>query len=50
MPDGAAMLGVSTSYMAILIKKGRIHAKRLGRAIVIPVSEIRRLLDEAPRA
>lgn len=48
--DAAASVGVSEAHVRNEIKAGRIEARRAGRAVLIPASELKRWADDLPAA
>lgn len=48
--DAAASVGVSEAHLRNEIKLGRIEARRAGRAVLIPVDELRRWAADLPPA
>jgi excisionase family DNA binding protein len=48
--DAAASVGTSEAFIRNEIKAGRLEARRAGRAVLIPVDELRRWADDLPPA
>jgi hypothetical protein len=50
LEDAATVLGkVSTRYLRLLGARGQIRLTRLGKRVLVPVSEIERLVAEGTR-
>jgi hypothetical protein len=48
--DAAASVGVSEAALRSEIRLGRLEARRMGRAVLIPVDELRRWSNDLPAA
>ena len=48
--DAAASVGLSEAALRDEIKAGRLEARRMGRAVVVPVDELRRWAGDLPPA
>ena len=48
--DAAASVGVSEAALRSEIRLGRLEARRMGRAVLIPVDELRRWAGDLPPA
>ena len=48
--DAAASVGVSEAHVRNEIKAGRLEARRAGRAVLVPVDELRRWAADLPPA
>ncbi|HPA50132.1 MAG TPA: DNA-binding protein [Thermoanaerobaculia bacterium] len=48
--DAAASVGVSEAALRSEIRLGRLEARRMGRAVLIPVDELRRWAADLPPA
>lgn len=48
--DAAASVGVSEAHLRNEIRLGRLEARRAGRAVLIPVDELRRWAADLPPA
>lgn len=48
--DAAASVGLSEAALRDEIKSGRLAARRMGRAVVVPVDELRRWAGDLPPA
>lgn len=46
IPEAAAMLGISQNSVRRLITRGKLRAVRVLRHVLVPISEIERLLSE----
>ena len=47
LTEAAAVLGVSYSFMRKLVKEGKIRHIRIGRVILIPEDEVKRIVIES---
>jgi hypothetical protein len=48
--DAAASIGASEAHLRNEIKAGRLTARRSGRAVLVPVDELRRWAADLPPA
>ncbi len=48
--DAAASLGVSEAHVRNEIRSGRLGARKAGRAVLVPVDELRRWAGDLPPA
>ena len=48
--DAAAALGVSEAALRTEIRNGKLEARRMGRAVLIPAEELRRWSNDLPAA
>jgi excisionase family DNA binding protein len=49
LQNAARVLGVSDRFLRILHERGQLRLTRLGRRVLVPVSEIERLVTEGAR-
>jgi excisionase family DNA binding protein len=49
LPSAARALGVSDRFLRILHERGQLRLIRLGRRVLVPASEIERLVTEGAR-
>lgn len=50
LTDAAAALGVSEAAIRNEIKSGRLEARKMGRAVLVDASELRRFAADLPAA
>ena len=50
LTEAAAVLGVSYPFMRKLVKEGKVRYIRIGRMILIPEEEVKRILIESIRS
>ncbi len=48
--DAAASVGVSEAALRSEIRTGRLEARRMGRAVLVPADELRRWAGDLPPA
>jgi len=48
--DAAASVGVSEAALRTEIRLGRLEARRMGRAVLVPADELRRWAGDLPPA
>ena len=50
LTDAAASVGLSEAALRAEIRSGRLEARRMGRAVVVPVDELKRWAADLPPA
>jgi len=50
LKDAAASIGVSEAHVRNEIRAGRLSARRAGRAVLVPVAELKRWAEDLPPA